>query len=141
MLESEPEGAQIYVDDILKGETPLLLKLKSGAHALRIVKELYKPWQKKIFLKRGSNEPLRAQLTMIKSSQSIMQALLKVDSLPSGAQFFLNGSLKGETPYQLKLPIGKYEVRLVYQDHYDWKAPLQIDEEGEIPLFITLLPK
>jgi serine/threonine-protein kinase len=141
MIESEPKGAEIYVDDILKGETPLLLKLKSGAHALRIVKELYKPWEKKIFLKRGRNEPLRAELTMIKSSQSIMQALLKVDSLPSGAQFFLDGSLKGETPYQLKLPIGKYEVRLVYQDHYDWKAPLQIDEEGEIPLFITLLPK
>ncbi len=70
----------------------------------------------------------------------IIQALLKVDSLPSGAQVFLDGSLKGETPLNLELPIGKYEVRLNLPDYHEWEAPLQLDEEGEIPLFVRLLP-
>ena len=73
--------------------------------------------------------------------ETALQALLKVESVPSGAQVFFNDSLKGETPLKLELPIGKYKVRLNLHDHHEWEAQLLLDEEGEIPLFITLLPK
>jgi len=71
----------------------------------------------------------------------IIQALLKVDSVPSGAQVFLDGSSKGETPLKLELPMGNYEFRLSLQDYHDWEAQLQLDEEGEVPLLIRLLPQ
>jgi len=70
----------------------------------------------------------------------IIQALLKVDSVPSGAQVFLNGASKGETPLKLELPMGDYKFRLSLHDYHDWEAQLQLDEEGEVPLLIPLMP-
>jgi serine/threonine protein kinase len=61
-------------------------------------------------------------------------AVLKVDSNPTGANVFLNGSLKGRTPMTVDLPLGKYEIRLSHQNFHEWEAQLQLDEEGETPL-------
>jgi serine/threonine-protein kinase len=140
MLESEPEGAEIYVEEVLKGKTPLLLELKQGAYRIRIIKKSYQKWEKEIFLKRGRNEPVGVKLTKSKpGGPTIIRALLNVDSVPNGAKVFLNNSLKGETPFKLKLPVGKHEVRLSLHDHHDWEAPVQLDKEG-IPLVVRLLP-
>jgi serine/threonine protein kinase len=66
--------------------------------------------------------------------------LLKVESVPTGAQVFLDGSFQGKTPLRLELPFGKYEVRLSLPDYYEWEAQLQLNQEGETPLFCRLIP-
>ena len=66
-------------------------------------------------------------------------SILKVESDPSGANVFLNGSLKGQTPLTIDLPLGKYEIRLSRQNFHEWEAQLQLDEEGETPLFVRLI--
>jgi len=66
-------------------------------------------------------------------------SVLKVQSEPSGANVFLNGSLKGQTPLTIDLPLGKYEIRLSRQNFYEWEAQLQLDQEGETPLFVKLI--
>ena len=67
-------------------------------------------------------------------------AFLKVDSVPTGAQVFLDGSFKGKSPLKLELPLGKYEVRLSLPHYYEWEAQLQLREEGETPLLVRLIP-
>ena len=67
------------------------------------------------------------------------QAILSVDSDPSGAQVFLDADFKGKTPLQLRLGLGKYEVRVSRADYYDWQAQLQLTEAGETPLFVRLV--
>ncbi len=66
-------------------------------------------------------------------------SVLKVESDPTGANVFLNGSLKGRTPLTVDLPLGKYEIRLSRQNYHEWEAQLQLDEEGETPLFVRLI--
>ena len=66
---------------------------------------------------------------------------LRVESDPTGADVFLNGSLKGQTPLKIDLPLGRYEIHLIRQDHYEWKAQIQLDEQGETPLYVRLVPK
>jgi hypothetical protein len=68
-------------------------------------------------------------------------SILKVESDPSGANVFLNDSLKGQTPLTIDLPLGKYEIRLSRQNFHEWEAQLQLDEEGETPLFVRLIAK
>ena len=64
---------------------------------------------------------------------------LKIESDPSGANVFLNGSLKGRTPLTLNLALGKYEIRLSRQNYHEWEAELQLEEAGETPLFVRLI--
>lgn len=40
-------------------------------------------------------------------TKTVVSSLLKVDSSPSGAQIFVNGSFRGRTPMELKVPSGK----------------------------------
>jgi serine/threonine protein kinase len=72
--------------------------------------------------------------------ENIKSGFLKVESIPEGAQLFVDGTFKGQTPTKLDLPAGKHEVRLTLPDHYDWEAQVQLKEEGETPLMIRLIP-
>lgn len=65
---------------------------------------------------------------------------LKVDSVPNGAQLFVDGNFKGQTPKGLDLPVGKHEVRLTLPDYHEWEAQVQINEEVETPLLVRLIP-
>ena len=65
---------------------------------------------------------------------------LKVESMPNGAQVFVNGALKGKTPTRLDLPAGKHEVRLALPSYYDWEAQVEVKKEGSTPLLIRLIP-
>ncbi len=81
--------------------------------------------------------------TADKSAQPDMSALstsLIIESKPAGAQVFIENSMKGLTPLNLELPFGDYNIRLSLADHYEWKADLELSEEGEIPLFVQMVP-
>jgi serine/threonine-protein kinase len=72
--------------------------------------------------------------------ENVRSTALKVESTPLGAQVFVDGTLKGATPVKLPLPAGKYEVKLTLTDYYDWEARVQVQEGGETPLLIHLVP-
>jgi hypothetical protein len=40
---SEPSGAQVWIDDVHRGSTPLLVELPTGRHALRVEQAGYRP--------------------------------------------------------------------------------------------------
>jgi serine/threonine protein kinase len=67
-------------------------------------------------------------------------AYLKVESTPSGAQCFIDGKFRGETPSRFNLLPGKHEVRLILPEHLDWEAEVQVDPQAETPLSVQLLP-
>jgi eukaryotic-like serine/threonine-protein kinase len=76
--------------------------------------------------------------TRIEANKPV-DAILMVTSSPSGAQVFLDDSFKGNTPINLEIPIGKYEVRVSLPDYFEWEAQLQISEPGETPLHVRLI--
>lgn len=93
-------------------------------------------------------QPAKLQDTTGKSESSLstrieankpVDAILMMTSSPSGAQVFLDDSFKGNTPINLEIPIGKYEVRVSLQDYFEWEAQLQISEPGETPLHVRLI--
>lgn len=71
----------------------------------------------------------------------IVLPVLNVTSNPNGAQVFLDGILKGNTPLKLDLPGGKYEVRVALQDYYEYEAQVQLQDSGEGQVFARLIPK
>lgn len=73
-------------------------------------------------------------------AEKIMRGALKVDSKPSGARFYVDGQLKGQTPLRIKLPYGKYHLRLNKDNFYEWEAQVELKQPKEIPLRIPLAP-
>jgi serine/threonine-protein kinase len=67
-------------------------------------------------------------------------ATIQLKSDPEGAQVFLNGELKGSTPLDLQVPLGKYKLRLSKRNYYEWESQIQIDEEGQKPISVKLNP-
>lgn len=71
----------------------------------------------------------------------LMVSTLQVQSRPNGAQVYVNGMLTGETPLDMELLIGIYEVRLALPDYYDWEAQIELTERNKAQSIIfRLLP-
>ena len=70
----------------------------------------------------------------------VRNAVLQVSSTPNNAQVFVNNLFKGKTPLDLKLPLGKYEVRVSRPGYHAWEAELNFDKEEKTPLAVRLEP-
>jgi serine/threonine protein kinase len=68
------------------------------------------------------------------------RSLLKVESVPVGAQVFLDGILQGKSPLKLAVPLGKHQVRVSLASYHAWEAQVELKDEGETPLFVRLVP-
>ncbi|NVN91263.1 MAG: serine/threonine protein kinase [Desulfuromonadales bacterium] len=67
-------------------------------------------------------------------------ATLNVESTPAGAQVFVDGTLKGTAPADIRLTTGKHEVRLSMPNYYEWEAQVEMKDNAPTPLVVKLLP-
>jgi hypothetical protein len=61
-LTSNPDGAQIYVNDSLVGNAPLTLSLSPGKHIIRVSLSGYKDWVREVSAESGAKTELAANL-------------------------------------------------------------------------------
>ena len=59
---SDPSGAEITVDGNYVGSTPSLIKLKPGAHSVKITKKGYAPWVRSFNTEAGESRNIAAEL-------------------------------------------------------------------------------
>jgi hypothetical protein len=110
-FDSRPSGADVVIDGILRGKTPLRVTLPAGEHALEI---------------RGAGgartlpltiEPdvLVSQYVELVPAVKSRQGEVAVASEPAGAQVRLDGALKGTTPLTLDgVEAGDHVVTLTH---------------------------
>jgi serine/threonine protein kinase len=87
------------------------------------------------------SEPVGDDQLMAEEAALLIQAKLKIDSVPNDAQVFLDDEFKGTTPLDAVVTDGTHSLRLSLEDHYDWESSILIEEEDEIPIRIPLLRK
>lgn len=59
-INSEPQGAEIYVDGKLVGSTPSKISIAAGEHTLKIVRGGFKDWERNILVEIGSEPNFNA---------------------------------------------------------------------------------
>jgi hypothetical protein len=59
---SDPNGAEVYVDDTLVGKSPITLNLKVGHHYVRMFAKDYKNWSEQFTIVTGAELRLTAVL-------------------------------------------------------------------------------
>ncbi len=75
-----------------------------------------------------------------KKEVPVEMGAFKVESLPTGAQVYIDGAFKGKSPLAMELPIGGHEVRMIMPDYYEWEAQVQVEKQQGEPLKIELVP-
>ena len=68
------------------------------------------------------------------------RVLLRMASVPAGAQVIIEGTPFGRTPIDLEMPSGKYEVQLKLDNYLGWKAQLDLTQGEDFPVSVRLRP-
>ncbi len=120
-IQSDPEGAIVYVDGAVKGTTPLTLEaLKAGKYEIKITKDGFGPWIEQITYAPDNGQKLTASLPSL-------QGELEITSTPEGALVFIDGKEVGQTPLVVKeLEIGKKRIAIEAEGYEKWVRQIKV---------------
>jgi formylglycine-generating enzyme required for sulfatase activity len=125
---SNPPGAQIYVNGVLEGTSPLTMNFLAGIYTVEARKEGYQSQKETVRVQQGKQ--LSLNLLLDKAGGSIW-----IKSNPDHAKIYLNNVFYGETPDTIKgLPSGSYQVTLKKDGYEDWQQSHQVAPGRELTL-------
>ncbi len=116
-IASVPSGADVAVDGVSRGATPLVLAgIEPGIHTVNVTLATHLPYYRVVSVISG-------RTTVLKPTLVYYYGNLSVSSRPSGAAVYVNGESMGVTPKTLlDLTPGKYNVTLTLPDHLNYSA-------------------
>ncbi len=143
VADSDPGGAQVYVNDQFKGRTPLRLRLPPGKYMVRMAYPGYQEWSSQVDLGETGDFPVTGRLKSLGAGKTTPQppgdkAYLNVQSTPPAAQVFVDGTLKGTTPLKVNVTPGKHRVRVSLAGYQNWEHQVSVKETKEHPINVFL---
>jgi hypothetical protein len=120
-IDSSPRGAQVFVDNVLRGVTPLRLDLAPGRVEVALRLAGYEEYTEVVNIRPGQTSTVSASLRQI-----ARDGTLSVDSTPRGAQILVNGALRGVTPARIDLQPGSYELRVRLSGYEEFVSTVNI---------------
>ncbi|TBH20773.1 PEGA domain-containing protein [Thermus thermamylovorans] len=133
-LASNPAGAEVYLDGALRGRTPLSLSLPEGRYGVELRLPGHEPYRAQVQVRRGETTRLDVRLVPLRTGT------LLLESIPSGAEVYLDGALRGRTPLRLSLEEGTYRVELRAPGHEPYGAAVRVEGGRETRLSASLRP-
>jgi uncharacterized protein (TIGR02145 family) len=128
-LRSTPDGADAYVDDILKGATPRAVKLLPGKHSYRIEKALHHTDNGEIVI-TGQEKDGKKDLTV-----TLRPAFgtIKFSTQPElGATVLVNNEETGKTtPFSMKLKSGTHTITFKKENYQPRSFELTV-KDGDV---------
>jgi formylglycine-generating enzyme required for sulfatase activity len=124
-LNSQPAGAEVFVDDQPSGVTPLATQLLDGERAVRVKSPGYKDWQQNFRITAG--QPLDAGIVQLQPAD----ALVFLESVPAGASVTVNGAYRGQTPLELALVPGESSTVRLFRQGYNSASRVLVAKSGQ----------
>lgn len=136
-IESEPQGAKIFIDDNDTGYvTPYTLNdISVGNHTIKLKLESYEDYSLNINL--TENKEVKVILNKI----TVKYGLLKIKSEPNECEIYIDNEFKGKSPMEINITPGKYKVKLTHEDYEDWEKEVNIEENKEVLIEANLNKK
>jgi len=132
-ISSNPPGATVYIDNVVKGITPVTLTdTATGSHTLLLRRSGYDDYTRDFITEPLTPATIGAALTKSitePTTQPPTPSLgsVAITSMPSGAAVYLDNSLKGTAPVVISdvLP-GNHEVILSLRGYNDWNQVVSV---------------
>ncbi len=101
---SEPDRAQVKLNDSPVGDTPYHARLEQGKYKVTVVKAGYSIFEQTVLVNRDREAVVSAKMEPLPGN-------LNLTTVPSGASVSINGKDYGSTPLKVSaLPRGRYKV-------------------------------
>ncbi|QBG48011.1 PEGA domain-containing protein [Verrucomicrobia bacterium S94] len=102
---SSPEGAEVRINGIYAGDTPIRIEeVEAGQADVKVSKRGYKPYQMRMTFEATKPYKIDAELEALPSGLTVMTS-------PEGARIMIDGRVVGEAPITLEnLKEGPHEV-------------------------------
>ncbi len=135
LVHSRPEGADVEMNNVNYGKTPLLLpNFPLGRHQFRFSAPGYLPKVQEVEV--PDRTPVLAMARLDSDA-----ARLSVESKPPGAQVILNGAELGQTPCrQPRLAAGKHVLELALAGYNPYREEFSVKAGVEHKVNVTLTP-
>ena len=134
-ITSEPDGAEIYVNDQKMGVTPANFELTAGEHKLTIRKSLYHTYSGTFVIEEGESKILE-KINLISKF-----GYYEVTSIPNGASVFLDNKLIGKSPInRRKIESGTHTLRTEYELYHTETIEIVIKDGDDEKFELALKP-
>jgi formylglycine-generating enzyme required for sulfatase activity len=110
---SIPEGAEVRIDDTLKGKTPLQIELPAGTYRLELIANRFKSWKTQLVVE--PNKPQQIENVRLEPADGI----LAVRTNPAGANVMVGKRFVGRTPLKTNITPDKVHVIQVSKPGYE----------------------
>ncbi|MBF0188501.1 MAG: PEGA domain-containing protein [Magnetococcales bacterium] len=129
-IESEPDGASIFVNNRPMGMTPARLEnLPVGQAAVRLELAGHESYRSVVPLAPGTHNDLFAPMKRHQHGKIILE------STPSAANWFLNGEWLGTTPdIYTNVALGNYTITIQGARHRSWRKTVRVS--GKKPVHV-----
>jgi len=136
VIQSEPDSAEVYLNDQYYGITPYIGKILAGRYKLGLKREPFLPYEQPIII--ISNETLPVNITLNRTLGS-----MEVYSNPNGVEIELDGQIIGVTPLNFsKIEKGNHILKASLEYYNSFTTEFSISEEKKSHKFnIVLKPK
>jgi ribosomal protein S5 len=131
---SNPTGAKVYINNNLRGQTPLTLgSVPNGNYQVVIQYTGYSDWSQNITVNNNA-QTVNATLTAI----SATNGSIVLESDPSDAAVYLNTEFKGKTPITINISRGTYRVVIQKTGYQDWSNRISVTAGARTDVYAQL---
>jgi len=118
-VDSNPSGANIYLNGSYKGTTPKTIEdLEAGSYSLKLTKEGYEEKTERVQIEKGKTKEVEIKLTEKQETVTTPEfedsgtGYLKIEG-NTGRTYYIDGEKKGWIiPKEVKLKVGKHTVEI-----------------------------
>jgi len=128
-VNSSPSGAQVLVEGRVVGSAPLSLVLRPGRVEVELRLGGYQTFRTSAQIRPGETTVVNANLVPL-----VQNGLLQISSNPPGAQVVLNGRVVGNTPLNLTVQPGRYDLELRLGGYQSFRASVTVGNGQTIPV-------
>ena len=161
-IASTPAGAEIQVDGNFVGNTPSRIGVSAGDHLIRIEKNGYEPWERKLKISTGKVNIGTDLVPNVKHEQKTETAValtppttpapthdagtspaetlvvIYLTSDPDGAEINIDDAAVGKAPMAVKLNPGKHAIRMFMNGYQNWAQWITIGAGADQQIKATL---
>ncbi len=135
LIQSEPAGAEVKIDGVDRGKTPLLITdLPLGQYRVQLQAAGYLP--RELDLKLGDRTPVKLETSLVPDS-----ATVDVSSTPAGAEVVFNGIIQGTTPCRIeRIPEGVGDISITLAGYAPYSQQLRLAANQSERVAVQLRP-